>query len=108
MKLIPERAIRRNPLFEFLEDALSDWPEGGSNEEGISSDTQNPDGTFNENDDNPEDQDNLLQEDISKDEENLLQEDAMEIEEVTVLEESNKSIENPQSTPVKIRDIEDL
>ena len=107
-KLISERAIRRNPLFEFLEDALSDWPEGGPNEEGISSDTQNPEETTNENDDNHEDQVNLLQGDILEDEGNLLQEDPMEVEEVTVFEESKKPIENPQSTPVKIRDIEDL
>lgn len=104
-KLTLERAIRRNPLFEFLEDALSDWPEADSNREEILSDTQHPDETVNENgEDLTENQDNILEEE----EENLLQEDPMEVEEVSVLEEPNKSVEDLKSTPVKIRDIEDL
>uniref|UniRef100_A0AC34RAB5 Transcription factor CBF/NF-Y/archaeal histone domain-containing protein n=1 Tax=Panagrolaimus sp. JU765 TaxID=591449 RepID=A0AC34RAB5_9BILA len=60
-----ERAIKRNPLFEFLEDALTDWPEKDKHSDAVD---ENNEEAVNEEDDEGIVDDEIIEDDMDVDE----------------------------------------
>lgn len=63
--LLLERAIKRNPLFEFLEDALTDWPEKDKHNDAVD---ENNEEAVNEEDDEGIVDDEIIEDDMDVDE----------------------------------------
>ncbi|KAE9553675.1 hypothetical protein FO519_003123 [Halicephalobus sp. NKZ332] len=117
-----DRAIRRNPLFEFLEDALSDWPESDA-PGGLPQDQGQGDEAANDHEDVVVEDVNEHEDVIIEEDENgILEEDDIQDDHIVEGNDDVMDTEEPRSLdgdvvedPVdnlqrcaKIKDIEDL